>query len=184
EGSTVMSGNGLGRFSSSDLHVMVSHRNSKAGILDNLGAYTHPLPPRANADRGQAHANGTPNVFDVLANDSDSNGDEIEILSFQSTSNKGGSVSRSVGTGPGGRDELIYVPSVSFTSGLDWFTYRIEDETGQQAVAHVMILPPPQEPDPGISPNVASVASGDWSAGAVWSNSAGAGAGNDYEVVS
>src|SRR5690606_28725365 len=59
EGSTVMSGNGLSRLSSPDLLAIVSHRNSKAAILDDIGPFPLPLPPRANADRHRALATGT-----------------------------------------------------------------------------------------------------------------------------
>src|SRR5690606_6938309 len=126
---------------------------------------------------------GTPNGIDVLANDSDSNGEPITLHSFQTTTHRGGFVTRSRGSGPGGRDELIYTPSPTFTSGLDWFTYRIEDSSGQQSVAHVMILPPPQEPDPSIMADAVSVTSGEWSSSAVWSDSAPATTGKDYEIA-
>jgi hypothetical protein len=50
EGATIMSGNSLSRFSSSELKKIVAHRNTKTAILDNLGNYSFPLPPRANQD--------------------------------------------------------------------------------------------------------------------------------------
>ena len=50
EGSTIMNGNSLARCSGPEENRIVNQRNSKTGILDNLGPYTYPLPPRASMD--------------------------------------------------------------------------------------------------------------------------------------
>ncbi|BCM90606.1 hypothetical protein IAD21_02460 [Abditibacteriota bacterium] len=143
EGPTIMSGNSLARFSSPELARIIAHRNTKTSILDNLGAYTYPLPPRANADRAQVVPGSTSAViFDVLANDSDSCGKTFTITTFSATTTKGGTVVRSTGTGPGGRDQLVYTPPASITT-LDTFDYRIQDSAGYQAIAKVYILPLP-----------------------------------------
>ncbi|MCP5532036.1 MAG: hypothetical protein H7A49_08475 [Akkermansiaceae bacterium] len=185
EGPTIMSGNGLSRFSSSDLAVMVAHRNSRApGLLDHLGAWPTPLPPRANADRGKALANGSPLTLDVLANDSDTNSDAVSIHSFETTSERGGTITLLSASGPGEDDRLSYVADPAFTDGIDWFTYRIEDATGRQAVAHVMLLPPPQQPDFDVVADVVSLADGEWTAAAVWDNEEAAGAGHNYQIRS
>ena len=55
-------------------------------------------------------------TIDVLANDADSNGDALTLFSFAAQSAQGGTLSRSVGTGPGGRDEIIYTPAAGFTT--------------------------------------------------------------------
>ncbi|BCU76735.1 zinc-dependent metalloprotease family protein [Luteolibacter sp. LG18] len=157
EGPTIMSDNALSRFSSSELAKIIAHRNTKTGILTNLGGYTYPLPPRANADRATVDASRTPITLDVMANDSDSNGQSITIPSFDTASNKGGTITRSVGTGPGGRDQLIYTAPSSFTSGLDWFSYRIKDSANYEAKGWVMVNPAPQPAAPWVSADIGSV---------------------------
>jgi autotransporter-associated beta strand protein len=77
----------------------------------------------------------------VLANDSDSNGESITLLSFDASSSLGGSLTRSTGTGPGGRDEVIYTPPPALGEGTDWFKYRIQDSSGMQAVGYAMLRP-------------------------------------------
>jgi hypothetical protein len=140
EGPTIMSDNSLSRFSSSELAKIISHRNSKIGSLDALGPYSFPLPPRASMDRA-VFLNASPVAIDVLANDSDSNGDALTLLSFAAQSAQGGTLSRSVGTGPGGRDEVIYTPDPGFTTGTDSFSYRLQDATGRTGTGYVAVRP-------------------------------------------
>lgn len=184
EGPTIMSGNGLSRFSSSDLKVMVAHRDSRPeGVLEEVGAWPQPLPPRANADRARARAVGTQLVLDVLDNDSDTNGDVITLEAFDAVSERGGSVVLLPGGGDGGRDALGYSADAGFTDGIDWFTYRIEDATGRQAVATVMLLPPVQAPDFTVVADVLSVGDGEWTEGAMWDSGAAAESGLNYQVA-
>src|SRR5690606_32327744 len=140
EGSTIMSNNSLSRFSSSELAKIIAHRNTKTAILDNLGGYSFSLPPRANGDRVHFIV-GQPVTIDVLGNDSDSNGDSISIHSFDSTTARGGTVTVSVGTGPGGRDELVYTPPVGLSTGTDHFKYRIEASGGSTDTGYVTLRP-------------------------------------------
>lgn len=140
EGSTIMSNNSLSRFSSAELAKILAHRATKTSILDNLGSYAAALPPRANMDRG-TFITGSPVTLDVLANDSDSNGNAIDILSFASPTPRGGTVTLSGGTGPGGRDQLVYTPPAGLTNGTDTFSYRIEDSTGRTATGYVAVKP-------------------------------------------
>ncbi|MCC6285593.1 MAG: S8 family serine peptidase [Phycisphaerales bacterium] len=83
-----------------------------------------PLPPIAADDNAGTVATGLPIVLDVLANDFDPNLEPVVIDSFDATTALGGTVTRSVGTGPGGRDELVYTPGLA---GNDSFTYTIRD---------------------------------------------------------
>lgn len=140
EGPTIMSDNSLSRFSSSELLRIIQQRNTRAPLLDNLGAAAVSLPPRANMDR-TGFSVSQPVSIDVLENDSDSNGQAIGIVSFDSVTRRGGTVSRSVGTGPGGRDRLVYTPPPSLFSGHDFFTYRIADASGRTATGHVALQP-------------------------------------------
>lgn len=137
EGPTIMSDNSLGRMSSPEASKVVSHRNTKLGILDNLGSYSVSLPPRASLDFGSAPVGGSV-LFDVLANDHDANGNNLSIQSFDATSNLGGLVTRSVGTGPGGRDELVLQMGADHAQ-MDWFQYRIVDTAGRTATGIVYV---------------------------------------------
>jgi len=137
EGGTIMSDNNLSRFSSPELAKIVAHRNTKLGILDNLGSFAFPLPPRASMDVVTAPF-GNSATIDVLANDHDGNGEGISILSFDPTSNLGGAVTRSVGGGPGGRD-VLSLQVVADHGQTDWFRYRIADTSGRTATGIVYV---------------------------------------------
>ncbi len=139
EGPTIMSDNSLPRFSSPELAKIIAHRNSRLGFLQAIPSYPFPLPPRANTER--VWFSGTNTAIDVLANDSDSNGDAISILSFDATCSRGGAVTRLVGAGPGGRDLLNYTPHPEFQNGTGFFRYRIADATGRSATGYVMLRP-------------------------------------------
>lgn len=142
EGPTINSSNTLGRMSSPELKKALDHRDSRGGgVLDNLGPYPFPIPPRASADRASFEPDGSTVLLDVLDNDSDSNGEAISILSFDLTTNRGGSVQLSAGTGPGGRDELLYAPPADLLDGIDHFSYRIADTAGREALGYVVLQP-------------------------------------------
>jgi subtilisin family serine protease len=116
-------------------------------------ALLSPLPPTAASDAATALWS-TPLTIDVLANDADPNpGDTISITSFPATTSHGTAVTRSVGTGPGGRDQLIVTPNGSYT-GIDSFTYTISDQTNRTANATVsfQIYDPAslRDPDPPL----------------------------------
>ncbi|MGC4013111.1 MAG: zinc-dependent metalloprotease family protein [Luteolibacter sp.] len=140
EGPTIMSDNSLSRFSSSELAKIIAHRDTKLSSLDNLGPYPFPLPPRANMDRA-IFLPGSPLTVDVLNNDSDSNGEAVSLLSFDATTARGSTLTRSVGTGPNGRDQIIYTPAAGYDSGTDTFSYRITDSTGKTALGYVAMSP-------------------------------------------
>jgi hypothetical protein len=137
EWKTIMSGNQLARFSVSEAAVILGYRDEIVGSLDSIGAFPLPIPPRASMDR-YIYIEGQ--RFDVLENDHDSNGQQIVLSDFQSVSQLGGSVERSIGLGPDGRDELLYrAPDGLDDWDYDRFTYRIEDSEGQQALGNVIV---------------------------------------------
>ncbi|MBX3365160.1 MAG: S8 family serine peptidase [Phycisphaeraceae bacterium] len=86
-----------------------------------------PLAPIARDDDAGFVIAQTSVLIDVLANDFDPNLDPIVIDVFDAVSALGGTVTRSVGTGPGGRDQLLY--TAPNTGGDDSFTYTIRDTT-------------------------------------------------------
>ena len=143
EGGAVMS-TSVTRHSGAELYKLHLQRANKAEFLDDKGLFTAvSIPPYAAYDAVWVQG-GTPITIDVLANDFDANGDSIDLTgNFDSTSDLGASVTLSPGTGPGGRDELIYnTPSLV---GVDGFNYEIMDASGQWATGRVQLqlLPAP-----------------------------------------
>lgn len=81
--------------------------------------------PQAEDDTGTTQA-GMPILLDVLANDSDADGDPLSILSLSAPAN-GTAVIDDNGTPDDASDDLIrYTPDASFT-GTDSFSYTVTD---------------------------------------------------------
>ncbi|MCC6426562.1 MAG: S8 family serine peptidase [Phycisphaerales bacterium] len=85
-----------------------------------------PAPAVAVGDTAFA-ITGYPQTIDVLANDVALDGGSITLVSFSPTSALGGTVARSVGTGPNGRDQIIFTPG---SAGNDTFSYTIQGTSG------------------------------------------------------
>ena len=68
-----------------------------------------------------------PITLDVIANDYDCNNDPLNVELRDTVSYLGATISLSVGTGPGGRDEILYTPSPNQASGEDFFHYTVVD---------------------------------------------------------
>ncbi len=122
--------------------VILAHRDSR-NCLEASESYGDPLPPFAAPDRRdlkkREFENLGPQVLDVVANDDDGNCDRVRIEGFDPVSDRGGTVALSPGTGPAGRDELIYtLPTEPFV-GEDTFSYLSGDGTGQQSTGTVTI---------------------------------------------
>lgn len=84
-----------------------------------------PLPPVA-ADDAVWALNHEPRSLDVLANDYDFNLDPLTISGYDAVTTAGGSVTLSPGSGPDGRDQLVYTAPPGYT-GADSFTYTVSD---------------------------------------------------------
>ena len=121
-----------------EVDTIIRYRNSRS-CLENIGPYPTAITPYAGMDLVNIFRGGASAAVDVLANDHDANCDTLTIAHFQSTSELGGAVTRSVGAGPGGRDQLVYTPPGN-TYGQDWFKYTIGDGTGLQATGNVKII--------------------------------------------
>ena len=93
---------------------------------------------QAYPDMGGEVLNGAVRTYDVMANDSHRDGLSFVIDTFQPTSQRGGTITRSVGTGPGGRDQLIYTAPLN-QNGADSFTYIIRDVLNAASTAAVFI---------------------------------------------
>lgn len=137
EGAGIMGGNQPSRFSGCEVNRIFGKRNSSLSDLDSLGTFAAvDLPPYAALDSVIFEV-GAPGVtIDVLGNDYDANGDLLSIGSHDAVSVGGATVSLSLGTGPGGRDELSYNGQ---EFGFDSFSYTVVDSTGQTATGAVLV---------------------------------------------
>ncbi|MCW5775447.1 MAG: hypothetical protein KIS87_03240 [Phycisphaeraceae bacterium] len=80
----------------------------------------------------------TPLIIDLLANDTAVNCDGIVLAFLPGVSRQGGTITLSPGTGPGGRDEAVYLPPAGF-AGVDDFEYVIHRPGVGYATAVVSI---------------------------------------------
>ena len=118
------------------------HPSNIATMEQHLGGvscqYTGPArPPIAIVDRVPVPAT-VPTLIDVLANEIEFNCETVTIEFPTNPTANGGQLSVSAGTGPGGRDQVLYLmPNAAF-SGNDTFTYRLRDASGDTVVAGVV----------------------------------------------
>jgi len=120
------------RFHPGNITTMLQH-------LDSVGCnFTGPArPPVAFIDRLNAPA-ATPTLIDVLANEIEFNCEAVSIEFPQNPTFNGGLLAVSAGTGPGGRDQVLYtMPNAAFT-GTDTFAYRLRDASDGTAIASVV----------------------------------------------
>ncbi len=133
------------------------------GNIETMDAYISALgcdysglnsPPVAIADAASGFA-ATQIRVDVLANDAASNCDSLTIVGFDSVSAMGASVSRSIGTGAEGRDELIYTHGNPNFAGADSFSYTLGGSSPQHSIASVTVavtaLRAPENPIGSVS---------------------------------
>ena len=97
------------------------------------------LPPLA-VDDPETTAINTAVTTDVLANDSEPEGDPLFLDSFDAVSTQDGTVSRDDGGTPGstGDDQLVYTPPTDFV-GVDTYGYTVADDKGGFASATVTV---------------------------------------------
>jgi hypothetical protein len=142
EGSTINSGNSLGRMSGPEQKLVVDFRNQQIQSFDNLGSATVPIPPQAATDSIYA-SNTQDSIIDVLANDHDANGDALTLVAVTNASelNLGGTLEIARGQGAMGRDAVKYTaPNVSsIGSAIDRFTYRVRDASGLESVGYIFV---------------------------------------------
>jgi Subtilase family/PA14 domain/Bacterial Ig domain len=112
-----------------------------------------PAPAVAVGDSAFALAT-VPATLDVLSNDVALDGGTITLTTFTGTTPRGATVTRSVGTGPGGRDQLIYSAPPG-TVGADSFSYSIvgSNGAGSTTTVQVTVDDPAAYQDPVNPPN-------------------------------
>jgi outer membrane protein OmpA-like peptidoglycan-associated protein len=100
-------------------------------------------PPTANDNTFNVEQDSADNALDVLANDTDPDGDALTIVDVTPPANGDAVISG---------DVILYTPAAGF-SGTDTFTYTIDDGFGGQDSATVTVLvaaanqPPVANPD-------------------------------------
>ena len=117
------------------------------------GSFEEPVPPYVypqSRTLEKTQMVQQPAAFDVLNKAEDGNCEDISLQAFDSTSVLGVPVVHSAGTGPNGRDELIYSP-VAPVLGLDSFTFTAGDTSGLTSVGTVS-LSIPERPLEGYWP--------------------------------
>lgn len=147
EGGTIMNGNGAGRFSGPELYKIVGLRNTRANLFENLGRYAFRLPPHAALDLATTSVTTPATIVDVLDNDHSAIGSPITIKSFDPASANGATITRSAGTGAGGRDQLIYMVNPQSGLGMDRFAYQIQDTNGMTMTGNVFVQVTPPVSD-------------------------------------
>jgi len=128
---TPMNGNGnhnIGRFSTDEANEIYRIRQGKRNF-GNLVSNPPQVGPFGHRDF--AVSNGGAVTIDVIANDYDCNNDVLDVQLRDTVSQKGATITLSNGTGPGGRDELIYTPPAGL-NGIDFFHYNVCDTTGRR----------------------------------------------------
>lgn len=129
---SVMDGRGehnIGRLATSEAQQVLGVVANKTQFGDVVPAnQVGEVKPFGHYD--QAVSAGEAITLDVVANDYDANNDVLDLQIRDTVSQQGGTITLSAGTGPGGRDELIYTPPSGF-SGTDFFHYNVIDDTGR-----------------------------------------------------
>ncbi|HVT32239.1 MAG TPA: Ig-like domain-containing protein [Rhodanobacteraceae bacterium] len=116
-------------------------RGGTASAAVSVTVLPQPNRPPVAVDDAATTPFATPVAISVLANDSDPDGDPLTISGVTSPAN--GSVSAAGGT-------ITYTPALRFT-GIDRFTYTIDDGRGGSATANVTVTV-------GAAPNQPQVA--------------------------
>jgi hypothetical protein len=139
------------RAQSGDFTFTVAGMNPITGAADpnpltvTVPVTTENVAPVAVNDTASTALN-TPVAIDVVANDTDANGDNLLIVGFSAPAH--GTVAYSADN-----TQLVYTPNQNF-SGTDSFTYDLDDEKGGTATGtvSVTVAPPPPTPTPAPTP--------------------------------
>lgn len=141
---SIMDGRGrhnIGRLATSEADIVTSNRNARRSLGDPVSGI--PVKPFGAVDRITV-VGSEPTTIDVINNDYDVNNDVLDVQLLDTVSFLGGTVELSFGTGPGGRDELIYTAPASASGSEDFFNYTVVDSTGRTdfGAVHIEISGP------------------------------------------
>jgi hypothetical protein len=124
--------------------------NETAASATAMATTASNLAPLASADTTSVEENSQV-IINVLANDSDPDGDALSVISTTQGSN--GSVSHNAGS-------VIYTPHAGFI-GNDSFSYQVDDGFGGTASATVYVTVTPQNHPPLAGADSVTIASGE-----------------------
>ncbi len=125
-----MNGSGdhnIGRFATDEANRIFGVREARRSAGDVVA---NPGPIKPFGHRDDVLVGSQPVVIDVIENDFDFNNDVLDVELLDTVSFLGGTVSLSMGTGPGGRNEILYTPPAGGGNG-DFFHYTVVDSTGR-----------------------------------------------------
>ncbi len=122
--------------------IISAYRDTRP-CLEQGRSFALGLPPYAYPeffamDMSRLQAEG-PFLIDVLANDDDGNCEGVYMPSFDSTTPRGGTLTRAAGAGTAGRDALWYHPPAVPFVGEDVFSYTVADLGGLQTDGAVTV---------------------------------------------
>lgn len=117
----------IGRFATDEALRVIARRNIRLGAGDLIN---DPGEVKPFGHRDSLQVGTDPVTVDVIANDYDVNNDVLDLELLDTVSLLGGTIALSQGTGPGGRNELIYTPPAGGADG-DFFHYTVVDSTGR-----------------------------------------------------
>ena len=120
-------------------------------LISGIGQPIVNQPPVAINDSATVDFQ-TSAIIDVLANDTDENGDRLSISGFSLTSQLSGAIARE-------GDVLRYTPASGF-SGNDSFRYSISDGNGgtDSATVNVTVSPAPNQPPVAVNDSASMTA--------------------------
>jgi len=104
------------------------YQESTASVTEGEIEFANDAPQAAD-DQFTVDADSVDNAFDVLANDSDPDGDVLSIIALSQPANGQVSISG---------DQVIFTPATGYT-GSDSFSYTVEDGFGGQGSASVAV---------------------------------------------
>ncbi|WP_010521464.1 Ig-like domain-containing protein [Aquimarina agarivorans] len=147
---SIMDGRGrhnISRMATNEARVVMATKNrlrSSAPVINNPPA----INPFGVYDEVEIPTGQSSIIIDVIANDYDMNNDVLDVRILDRVSSKGGNISISNGTGPGGRNQIRYTPPSNNFSGRDFFHYTVFDTSGKTDFGAVYVTQ-----TRGFSPN-------------------------------
>ncbi len=138
---SIMDGRGehnIGRMATTEAQTVINGLNSKRSVATRINNAGN-INPFGVYDEFDISTSQSSIVIDVVKNDYDANNDVLDVRLLDRKSFKGGNITLSRGTGPGGRNELRYTPPSSNFSGRDFFHYTVFDTGGKTDFGAVYI---------------------------------------------
>lgn len=138
---SIMDGRGrhnISRMPVTEANTVISTRNKRRGAGD-LIKNPQKTKPYGVFDEANVTISKPSVLIDVIANDYDINNDVLDASLLDTKSFLGGTIKLSSGTGPGGRNQIIYKAPPSGISKRDFFHYTVFDTSGKSDFGVVYI---------------------------------------------